>query len=279
MIIDSQIHIWAENTPERPWAPGMENRAHLPEPLTAEMAIGMMDDAGVDAAILVPPSLEGGRNDLCLQAAADYPDRFAVMGRLNIDKPSAPADLAAFPEQEGMLGVRLTFHRPENIEMISNGVADWIWPELVRLDLPAMVHAPTGLKLLADIADAHPGLHIIIDHMGFARETMDDKVPAAVERLVALARCPNISVKVSALPCYSTEPYPHRNLHDPLKRIIEAFGVERCFWGTDYSRLPADSSYRKAVTMFTEELDFLKGDELDAVMGTSLARYLNWPKT
>ena len=71
-IIDSQVHIWAENTPERPWAPNMEGRAHLPEPLTAERLLGMMNEAGVDAAILVPPSLEGDRNDLALAAARKY---------------------------------------------------------------------------------------------------------------------------------------------------------------------------------------------------------------
>ena len=72
-IIDSQVHIWAENTPARPWAPNMEGRAHLDEPLSAQRLIGMMNEAGVDAAILVPPSLEGDRNDLALAAAQNTP--------------------------------------------------------------------------------------------------------------------------------------------------------------------------------------------------------------
>ncbi|MEO3387928.1 amidohydrolase family protein [Mesorhizobium sp. CAU 1741] len=279
MILDAQVHIWAENTPERPWAKGMEKRAHLPVPLSAEMLIGLMDEAGVDAAILVPPSLEGGRNDLCLEAARDYPDRFAVMGRLLIDQPEAPELLAQFPQQRGMLGVRLTFHRDNDGPMLTNGAADWIWPELERLGLPAMVHAPDGLVKLAEIAECHPGLRIVIDHMGFARETMDDRALAAADRLLALAKFPNVSVKVSALPCYSSEPYPYRNLHEPLRRIIEGFGVERCFWGTDFSRLPAGCSYRQAVTMFTEELDFLSGKDLEQVMGKSLSQFLGWPAT
>ncbi|GIT39658.1 MAG: hypothetical protein Ct9H300mP8_08540 [Gammaproteobacteria bacterium] len=49
--------------------------------LLAEEAITRMDEAGVDAAILVPPSWEGDRNDVCLDAALRFPDRFAVMGR------------------------------------------------------------------------------------------------------------------------------------------------------------------------------------------------------
>src|SRR5580700_2765833 len=93
-IIDSQVHIWAENTPKRPWAPNMEGRAHLPEPLGAAKLLAMMNQAGVDAAILVPPSLEGDRNDLCLAAARRFSDRFAVMGRIDLGKPQARAALA-----------------------------------------------------------------------------------------------------------------------------------------------------------------------------------------
>src|SRR5258708_21286859 len=111
-IIDSQVHIWAENTPERPWAPNMEGRAHLPEPLSAEKLLGMMDEAGVDAAILVPPSLEGDRNDLALAAAQKFSDRFAVMGRIDFTRPAARVALASWRDHPGMLGLRLTFPRP-----------------------------------------------------------------------------------------------------------------------------------------------------------------------
>jgi L-fuconolactonase len=84
-------------------------------------------------------------------------------------------------------------------------------------------------------------------------------------------------VKVSALPCYSSEPYPFRNLHRALKRVIEGFGVKRCYWGSDFSRLPKTCTYRQAVTMFTEELDFLSPNDLEWVMGKGIAQRLGWP--
>jgi predicted TIM-barrel fold metal-dependent hydrolase len=34
MIVDSQVHIWAADTPERPWPPGEAARAHTPIPTT-----------------------------------------------------------------------------------------------------------------------------------------------------------------------------------------------------------------------------------------------------
>ncbi|HEY4265657.1 MAG TPA: amidohydrolase family protein, partial [Micropepsaceae bacterium] len=172
--------------------------------------------------------------------------------------------------------LRLTFHRDNDRPLLTNGAADWLWPEAERLGMPVMIHAPERLPVIGAIAERHPDLKLIVDHMGFARETMDEEAKAGASRILALARHPNISVKMSALPCYSTQAYPFRNLHEPLKRIIGGFGVRRSFWGSDLSRLPAGCSYRQAVTMFTRELDFLSGSDLEWVMGRGIMECLSW---
>ncbi len=277
-IVDSQVHIWAENTPDRPWAPNMENRAHLKEPLTAERLLGLMDEAGVDAAILVPPSLEGDRNDLSVAAAQAYPDRFAVMGRVDLTKPETASRLATWRDTPGLLGVRLTFHRDDTRPALTDGTADWFWPVAEKHDIPVMVHAPERLPVLAAIAERHPGLTLIVDHMGFARETRDDRTMAGAERMAALAKWPNVSVKVSAMPCFSSAPWPFRNLDAPLKRVIDAFGPRRSFWGTDLTRILDTCTYRQAVTHFTERLDFLSRDDLDWIMGRGLCKALRWTR-
>ena len=277
MIIDSQVHIWAANTPERPWMEGMEKRAHKEAPITADMLSKAMDEAGVTHAIIVPPSLDGDRNDLGLAAAQAHPNRFAVMGRLLLDKAGARERLENWKSDAGMLGVRLTFHRDNDRPMLTNGVADWFWPVAERLGIPVMVHAPERLPQIADIAKRHPNLTIIVDHMGFARETMNSEAPDGAKRLLELAPLPNVWVKTSAMPCFSSEQYPFRNLHDAIKRVIDGFGVKRCMWGSDYSRLPDTCTYRQCVTMFTQELG-LSNSDLEWVMGKSLATCLGWPK-
>jgi predicted TIM-barrel fold metal-dependent hydrolase len=104
MIVDSQVHIWAADTPERPWPPGQAARAHQPTPLSADDLLQKMDAAGVTRAILVPPSWEGDRNDVVLAAADRYPDRFAVMGRLSLEAPESRAELLPLSRRNGMLG-------------------------------------------------------------------------------------------------------------------------------------------------------------------------------
>ena len=84
VIVDSQVHIWAADRPDRPWPPGRAGQAQKPYPVTKEMVLTAMDEAGVDRAVLIPPSWEGDYNDLVLEAAQAHPDRFAAMGRLAV---------------------------------------------------------------------------------------------------------------------------------------------------------------------------------------------------
>lgn len=273
MIVDAQVHVWPPDRPDRPLGPGHEERT----PYSYEQLLGDMERAGVDRAILVPPTIERDRNDYVLEAARNYPGRFAAMGRIPIKTGAGKDLLRGWREQPGMLGVRVTFHRDVDRPWLTDGSADWLWPEAERHNIPVMVHAPERLPEIGAIAERHPGLTLIVDHMGFARATIDAATGPAATRMIALARHPNVHVKVSALPCFSTEPYPFRNLREPLRRIIDAFGPRRSFWASDITRIPKTCSYLQVVTHFTEELEFLSADDLDWIMGRGLAECLRWP--
>src|SRR6476646_10583025 len=107
-------------------------------------------------------------------------------------------------------------------------------------------------------AARHPGLKLHIDHCGRRGGAGGSKDAAAFNDLgdmLALAKHPNVAVKLSGAPSYSNQPYPYRNIHTYLHQIFDAFGPRRCFWGTDITRMPC--SYRQCVTMFTEELELL----------------------
>jgi predicted TIM-barrel fold metal-dependent hydrolase len=92
IIVDSQIHMWKANTPDRPWAPG--TRPQLPEPMTIERVVPMIDEGGVERVVIVPPTLEGERVDYGQEAAKRYPGRFATMGRIALDDPGSARRLS-----------------------------------------------------------------------------------------------------------------------------------------------------------------------------------------
>lgn len=275
LIVDSQVHIWAADRPDRPWRPGM--KPHLPEPLGYETLRAWMDEAGVDAAILVPPPWEGDRNDYCLEAARRYPSRYAVMGRIALNDPSQAERLKTWRDQPGMLGIRLNFLQEPAKRLVTEGTADWFWAAAERSGIPLMILAPSLLAEFDRIAARHPNLRLIIDHMGCDREDVDEAVGRKVDQIVPMARHPNVYVKVSAAPCLSTAPYPFRNIHPHIRRAIETFGPQRSIWGTDLTRFITRCSYRDAVSMFLEHMDFLSDSDKEWVMGRSIATCLGWP--
>jgi predicted TIM-barrel fold metal-dependent hydrolase len=274
MIVDAQVHLWTAETPEWRWVPGRPPQ--LPEPFTIEKLVPLMDEAGVDRVVVVPPSWPGDRNDYGLEAARRYPERFRVMGRIPLEKPESAALLPAWKQQPGMAGVRLTFLGPQ-AAWASDGTADWFWPAAEKAGLPVYFFAPGNGAAFAPIAERHPGLTLIIDHMNLSLDVKkNNQIDSALAQTVALAKYPNVSCKVSAVPGLSSEPYPFRDVAPYVKRVFDAFGPQRCYWGTDMTNSFAKATYRQRVTHFTEMLDFLSEDDKDWVMGRAIVARLGW---
>jgi predicted TIM-barrel fold metal-dependent hydrolase len=198
------------------------------------------------------------------------------MGRLALEKPESRGLIADWKKQPGMLGMRFTFHTDLQKPWLTDGTADWLWPAAEKAGIPLMIFVPGSVPAVDAIAAKHPGLKLVLDHLAIGGEKRDAAAFEHVPDLVKLAKRPNVAVKSSALPVYSTEPYPFRALHEPLRKIFDAYGPKRIFWGTDWTRLPCP--YRQAVTMFTEELPWLKGADLEGVMGRGIAEWLGWPE-
>ena len=275
VIIDSQVHIWAPETPEKPYARDNAAIPHRAVPLGHEELLREMDGAGVARCVLVPPTWEDDRNDTSLEAARLYPDRFAVMGKLKIHRPESRALVATWKTQPHMLGLRMVFNQPRPRQWLVDGTADWLWDAAERFQVPVMAFAPNDVPKLREIAERHPGLRLIIDHMGLGSGLRGKSLEPAIAELIKFARLDNVAVKVSALPCYVDEPYPFTVVHPCVRRVVDAFGPQRCFWGTDLSHLPCP--YKQVVTLFTEEMKSLSAAELDWIMGRGIAEWLNWP--
>jgi predicted TIM-barrel fold metal-dependent hydrolase len=233
-----------------------------------------MDREGVDRAILVPPVFEGDRNEIALAAARDYPDRFAVMGRLNIIAPDAPERLQHWTASPGLIGIRQSFFLPEHRAQLLDGSTDWFWSAAQAAALPVYVFCPGLFGPIGEIARNHPRLRLVICHLGLAPEANLNDLRMTVEALSGLARHPNIAVTASALPCHAGESFPFPCLADPLKRVVRDFGAERVFWGSDLTRLPC--TYHHAVH-YLRRLGILSASELDLVMGGALTDWVGWP--
>jgi L-fuconolactonase len=265
LVVDAQIHLFASEAQERARRIGQTT-------LTAPEVVAQMDAAGVDRAYLVP--VGSAANDVCLAAARDWPERFRVVGIPRLKDPTS-RDLISTWRADGFTGARMAFPPFRDPSWLRDGTADWFWPAAESAGIPLTVWAPNQFDEVGDIAASHPKLRLCVDHLNLY---VDDKgasaVGAVVDRLLPLAEYPNIAVKASALPAHSAEAFPYRDLHRPLKDVLDAFGANRVFWGSDLTRLLC--SLDDAMRMFTEQLGFLEGADLERVMGASIIDWMGW---
>jgi predicted TIM-barrel fold metal-dependent hydrolase len=264
-IVDAQIHIWAKGTP---------SAHHRQEPYSADQALRGMNEAGVDRAVIHPPMWDPDSNELAVEAVSAYPDRFAIMGWFPLDRPESRNLVDKWKSRPGMLGLRFYFIQPHERSWPTDGTLDWLWPAAERAGVPISLAAAPFLPVVGLIAERYPGLKLVIDHMGVPRATRGEESYQNLPQLLALAKHPNIAVKATGQPGYAVDDYPFRSIHQHLRKVYDAFGPQRMFWGTDITRMPC--SWRQCVTLFTEELPWLTGTDQQLVMGRAVCDWLGW---
>jgi predicted TIM-barrel fold metal-dependent hydrolase len=233
-----------------------------------------MDETGINRAIIVPPMWMGDTNVLALEAARAFPDRLAVLGRLDINKPVATSVFENWNKQSGMLGLRFTFSTEKEYSLLTDGSLEWLWYEAEKFQIPVMLMVSGHLQEVEKIINNYPDIKLCIDHLGLVRNAVDDAAFEDLSYLLSLSTNRNLVVKVTSLPCYSSKPYPYYELHPYIRQIFDSFGPSRMFWGSDLTRLT--SSYRECLTLITEELRWLSENDKKLILGVAICNWLGW---
>lgn len=274
LVLDAQIHVWQASTPERPW-PADAIEPQRPVPLEAPEVTDELTRAGVSGALLLGPTWEGSRNDYVLAAAGADPARFGAICRWTTDSPAEAERLADWRSIAGMRAIRMSLNRGDVSGVLTAARRSGFFAAAERFGVPLSVYAPGRYDLYRDLAEEYPGLKIAVDHA--AVETSALPLPEAVAPLAALAAYPNLAVKASALPCFldpAVESRPYPSITEAVHRLVDAFGAERVFFGSDLSRLPVP--YADLVDVFVNHLPGLTDAERALVCGRGLAGWLGW---
>ena len=131
------------------------------------------------------------------------------------------------------------------------------------------------------MAAANPDTQLVIDHLAL-KQPFDPPAPdspfADLPKLLVLAKYENVVVKITGACTLSHEPYPFNDIWDPLSRIFDTFGFDRCLWGTDWTRAVNLITYEQGIEPF-RITDRLSNSDREALMGESLSRIYNWRPT
>jgi predicted TIM-barrel fold metal-dependent hydrolase len=143
------------------------NQAHRQvTAFTTEEAVALMDEGGVDAAVIRPPGWNPGATAMAFAGVRDYPGRFAIMGAFPLDRPDNRGLVATWRQQPGMLGLRYGFLNEPLRGWLADGTLDGLWDAAERAGVPIAMLAMDSLTDIGCIAERHPGLRLTIDHLG-----------------------------------------------------------------------------------------------------------------
>lgn len=274
LTIDAQVHAYERNHPGRPWIGTLTGPAEV----TGDQMAAAMDMVGVDGAILVSPfSMYRYDASYAKQVYAAHPNRFGLVKPVDPTDPTVADTIADWAATEGTVGIRVFLR--------DNASTDPADPGINRVLALAAQHslavnlACTGrLDQAGGLAARNPNTQLVIDHLGLPQPQVPPAPAepfAALPGLLALAVHENIAVKVSGACTLSREPFPYRDIWDPLGRVFEAFGFGRCMWGTDWTRAVNLLTYEQGVEAF-RVTDRLSDSEKSALMGETLTRIYNW---
>lgn len=274
LTIDAQVHAYERNHPGRPWDSVLAG----PPEVTGDQMVAAMDAVGVDGAILVSPfTLYRYDASYVLEVQAAHPGRFALVKPVDPNDPAVAETVAAWAATPGAVAVRIMLNRAVSADPADPGI-NRVLSAAARHRLPVNLLAWGRVDQVDQLAGRHPDTQLVIDHLGL-QQPFAPPPPAQpfadLPKVLSLAAHPNIVIKISGACTLSHEPFPYPDIWEPLARIFDAFGLERCLWGTDWTRAVALLTYEQGVEAF-RVTDRLSDSERATLMGGTLARIYNW---
>jgi L-fuconolactonase len=273
-IIDSQVHAYERNHPGRPWRAVL----HGPPEVTGDQMVAAMDDVGVDGALLVSPfTMYGYDASYALEVYAAHPGRFGLIKPFDPTDPKVEDSIAQWAKTPGTVGARIMLARGVSEDPADPGIGR-ILRAAARHSLPVNLLCWGRLEQVDVLAARYPETMLVIDHVGL-RQPFEPPPPAEpfgeLAKVLALAAHDNLAIKISGACTLSHEPFPYRDIREPLFRIFDAFGFDRCMWGTDWTRAVALLTYRQGVDAF-RVMEGLSDRDRAALMGGSLTHIYDW---
>lgn len=274
MIIDSQVHAYEANTPERPW----HTVPNWPDHVTGDEMVAAMDALGIDGAIFISAfAMYRYDGSYAVEVQQAHPGRFALVKPVDPNDAQVADVIADWKSTPGTVGVRIMLRKEDRHDPNHPGL-DRILAAAARHDFPVNMLFWDNIDAGTSLIDRHPNTRFIIDHMAILQP---ESPPAPNEpwkdlpKVIELANRDNAVIKITGACTLSRQPYPFPDIWDPLARLFDAWGFERCLWGTDWTRAFAVVNLEDAVRPFLET-DRLNDSERAMLMGGACAKAYGW---
>ena len=272
--IDAQVHTYERDHPGRPWAAVLTG----PPEVTGDDMVRAMDAVGVDGALLISVfTMYRYDASYAIAVRNKYPGRFALIKPVNPSDPGVVDTIADWAATPGAVGIRIMMNRDVSEDAADPGI-NRVLAAGARHGLPVNFLCWGRLEQARALAARNPDTSIVIDHLGL-QQPFEPPPPAQpfadLPKVVDVARQPNVAIKITGACTLSRETFPFKDIWDPLARIFDAFGIDRCMWGTDWTRAVKLLTYQQGVDAF-RDTDRLSESDKRTLMGGTLQRVYKW---
>ena len=272
--IDAQVHCYGRNHPDRPWVDPFPG----PEEMTGAEMVKAMDAVGVDGALLISVyAIYRFDDSYAVAVHQAHPNRFALVKPVNANDPAVAETIADWAARDGTVAIRIMM-RPEISADPADRGLNRVLAAAAKHGMPVNLQCWGRLEQAAALAARNPDTSIVIDHLGQTQPFYPPppaKPFADLPKLLALAPLANVTVKITGAGTLSHEPFPYNDLWEPLGRIFDGFGLDRCLWGTDWTRATALLTYKEGVEAF-RVTDRLSDSDRAQLMGGTLQKVYGW---
>jgi predicted TIM-barrel fold metal-dependent hydrolase len=277
-IIDAQLHAYERNHPGRPWHAVLTG----PDESTGDQTVAVMDAAGVDGAILVSAfTMYRYDASYALEVKKRHPGRFAVIKPVDPADPAVADVIAEWKLTPGTVGIRMLLIRAGLAADPADPGLNRVLATAARLSVPVNLHIAGRLDQGAELIRRNPDTQIIVDHLGLVQPHEPPKPAepwAELPQVLALAKLPNVVMKITGACTLSLKPFPYPDIWDPVCRMIDAFGIDRCMWGTDWTRAVKFLTFAQGVDAF-RATDRISASDKATLMGGTATRVYGWSPT
>jgi predicted TIM-barrel fold metal-dependent hydrolase len=282
-VIDAHVHVWEADRPDRPRS--MSLTPHMSEVNPAEDYVALMDSAGVDVAVQIPPAFVGVDNQYSFEEAKRFRGRFFVFGLFNLMERNPAERLRSFMQEEWAAGVKLFFFGTAIEAHPDSSMLRSFWETAEELRIPISVTAPGVLDKLLTVLNRHPDLILLLDHFTLHRardiqfppdgllRAPTEPLSAQTDRLRSFIPFEGVRLKLSGLIEMSEEEFPFRDLHPYVKEMFEMFGASRIAWGANFPYVLKVCPYEQAVR-WPQSCDFLDRAQLERIMSGTVGELL-----
>jgi predicted TIM-barrel fold metal-dependent hydrolase len=273
-IIDAQVHAYEHDHPGRPWAAVL----HGPKEVTGDDMIEAMDQVGVAAAILVSVfTMYQYDESYAVQVFKEHSKRFRLIKPVNPADPSVVETIEAWAKTPGAIAIRIMLNRGISEDPHDAGI-NRVLATAAKVGLPVNLLCWGRLEQVKQLAKNNADTQLVIDHLGLQQPYEPPPLTnpfGDLQAVLSLAQQPNIVIKITGACTLSQQAYPYHDIWGSLKRIFDAYGLERCMWGTDWTRAVKLLSYQQGVEAFKLTTE-LTAAEKSQLMGGNLQRIYKW---